>query len=54
VRLCATEGYGAEYWANCCPSCHAVQGDWHLRTGNAEYARARALMALEDNPDGAW
>jgi len=39
IRLCATEGYGAEYWANCCPACHAVQGDWHLQRGNPDYAR---------------
>jgi predicted RNA-binding Zn-ribbon protein involved in translation (DUF1610 family) len=48
VRLCATEGYGAEYWANCCPSCHAVQGDYHLRTGSAAYARVRELMVEEE------
>jgi hypothetical protein len=47
VRLCATEGYGAEYWANCCPSCHAVQGDWYLREGNQAYARMLVLMGEE-------
>lgn len=44
VRLCATEGYGAEYWANCCPECHAVQGDYHLRRANADYIRMTELM----------
>lgn len=44
VRLCATEGYGAEYWANCCPGCGAVQGDWHLRQGNQDYLRVMGLM----------
>lgn len=44
VRLCATEGYGAEYWANCCPACNAVQGDWYLRRDNQDYARVQALM----------
>jgi len=48
VRLCATEGYGAPYWANCCPACHAVQGDSYLATGNSTYARVRELMLGED------
>lgn len=52
VRLCATEGYGAEYWANGCPVCYAVQGDWHLRRGNADYVRLAELMgAMEDLAD---
>lgn len=46
VRLCATEGYGAPYWANCCPGCDAVQGDWHLPRANADYARLAELAAL--------
>lgn len=45
VRLCATEGYGAEYWANCCPACNAVQGDGYLRRGNQDYVKVVALMA---------
>ncbi|NJD19036.1 MAG: hypothetical protein FIA95_07110 [Gemmatimonadetes bacterium] len=44
VRLCATEGYGAPYWANCCPACDAVQGDWHLARGNSDYARLVELV----------
>jgi predicted RNA-binding Zn-ribbon protein involved in translation (DUF1610 family) len=44
VRLCATEGYGAEYWANCCPSCHTVQGDYHLTSGKEGYVRVRELL----------
>ncbi len=47
VRLCATQGYGAEYWANCCPSCHAVQGDWYVSRGNRAYARVREVMEEE-------
>lgn len=50
VRLCATEGYGAGYWANCCPSCGSVQGDGYLRSGNQAYARALVLMADVDDP----
>lgn len=54
VRLCATEGYGAEYWANCCPACHSVQGDWYLRTGNQAYARVMALVAEEEGTGAGW
>lgn len=31
--------YWGDYWANCCPRCSVVQGDHHLRTQNAAYAR---------------
>lgn len=36
----ATEGAG-NYWANCCPMCSAVQGDYYLATGNADYQMVR-------------
>ncbi len=48
VRLCATEGYGAEYWANCCPECHAVQGDHHLGRANPDYIRLTELLWAVD------
>lgn len=54
VRLCATEGYGGEYWANCCPSCGSVQGDWYLRTGNPDYERVATLLAEEEGLAGGW
>jgi predicted RNA-binding Zn-ribbon protein involved in translation (DUF1610 family) len=37
VRYRVTEGAG-NYWANCCPACSAVQGDYYLAEGNTEYA----------------
>jgi hypothetical protein len=43
VLLCATEGFGAPYWANICPACGAIQGDWHLRRANPDYARLMEL-----------
>ncbi len=32
-----------DYWANCCPSCSAVQGDHYLSHDNADYMSALAL-----------
>ncbi len=32
-----------DYWANCCPSCSAVQGDHYLSHDNADYVSALAL-----------
>lgn len=40
VRHRVTEG-GGNYWANCCPSCSAVQGDYYLARDNADYATVR-------------
>ncbi len=43
VKHCATEGAG-DYWANCCPRCTAVQGDYHLGTKNADYQVVREIL----------
>lgn len=40
-----TDGAG-HYWANCCPTCSAVQGDYHLGAHNPEYARVRETLRL--------
>lgn len=41
VQHRVTEG-GGNYWANCCPSCSAVQGDYYLTRDNEDYAKVRA------------
>ncbi len=45
VQHRVTEGAG-NYWANCCPRCSAVQGDYYLVEENAEYGLVRE--ALDD------
>lgn len=40
VQHRVTEG-GGNYWANCCPSCSAVQGDYYLARDNEDYAKVR-------------
>lgn len=47
-----TDGAG-DYWANCCPRCSAVQGDYHLGEGNAEYARVREILEERYDAGGA-
>ena len=42
VQHRATDG-GGDYWANCCPSCSAVQGDYYLARDNADYMFVRDL-----------
>lgn len=42
VQHRVTEGAG-NYWANCCPRCSAVQGDYHLARDNEPYALVREL-----------
>lgn len=42
VRHRVTDG-GGNYWANCCPTCSAVQGDFYLARDNRDYARLREL-----------
>jgi len=42
VQHRVTEG-GGNYWANCCPSCSAVQGDYYLVRDNGDYAKVREL-----------
>ena len=42
VQHCATDG-GGDYWANCCPSCAAVQGDYYLARDNTDYMLVREL-----------
>jgi hypothetical protein len=41
VRHCVTEWAG-DYWANCCPNCSSVQGDYYLEQDNADYATTSA------------
>jgi hypothetical protein len=40
VQHLVTEGAG-NYWANCCPRCSTVQGDYYLARDNADYTRVR-------------
>jgi hypothetical protein len=42
VQHRVTEGAG-NYWANCCPRCSAVQGDYYLSRDNVDFARVREL-----------
>jgi predicted RNA-binding Zn-ribbon protein involved in translation (DUF1610 family) len=44
VQHQVTEG-GGNYWANCCPSCSTVQGDYYLSRDNVDFARVRDLSA---------
>jgi hypothetical protein len=46
----ATEGAG-DYWANCCPTCSAVQGDYYLATGNPDYQMVREHVAAASLSD---
>lgn len=43
VRHRVTDG-GGNYWANCCPRCSAVQGDYYLARDNRDYARVRETL----------
>lgn len=40
VQHRVTDG-GGNYWANCCPRCSAVQGDYYLARDNGDYAAVR-------------
>lgn len=42
VQHRVTEGWG-DYWANCCPTCSAVQGDYYLSARNDDYAKAQEM-----------
>lgn len=42
VQHCATDG-GGNYWANCCPDCSVVQGDYYLARDNEHYMFVREL-----------
>jgi predicted RNA-binding Zn-ribbon protein involved in translation (DUF1610 family) len=42
VQHRVTEGAG-NYWANCCPRCSTVQGDYYLSRDNVEFVRVREL-----------
>jgi hypothetical protein len=42
VQHRVTEGAG-NYWANCCPRCSAVQGDYYLSRDNVDFVRVREL-----------
>jgi len=35
------------YWANCCPTCSALQGDHYLRTENQDYICVHSRVQLE-------
>lgn len=49
LQRAATGGLGGVYWANCCPKCSAVQGDYHLREGNEDY---RAVLEYLEEVEG--
>lgn len=51
VQHRVTEGAG-NYWANCCPRCSAVQGDFYLVRDNADFARVRELINEGYHVDG--
>jgi hypothetical protein len=54
LRHRVTEGWG-DYWANCCPRCSAVQGDYYLPRDNRDYAVVRELTLHEyDGPPMEW
>lgn len=40
VQHRVTDG-GGDYWANCCPTCRAVQGDYYLARDNPDYEIVR-------------
>lgn len=42
VQHRVTDG-GGDYWANCCPNCSAVQGDYYLESDNEQYRLMREL-----------
>jgi hypothetical protein len=42
VQHRVTEGAG-DYWANCCPRCSIVQGDYYLERDNPDFAMVREL-----------
>lgn len=43
--------FWGDYWANCCPSCSALQGDHYLRTQNQDYVRVHTSVQLEGDAD---
>lgn len=62
LRHRVTDGWG-DYWANCCPRCSAVQGDYYLPRDNRDYAMVRELTRHEydgpslderDDPSMEW
>lgn len=46
LELRATD-WGGDHWANCCPSCSAVQGDHYLLRDNTDYAVVHELYRSE-------
>ncbi len=50
VQHRVTEGWG-DYWANCCPTCSAVQGDYYLSSGNEDYVKAQEIHEQVDAKD---
>lgn len=50
VQHRVTDG-GGNYWANCCPACSAVQGDYYLARDNEDYAQVRDLPDHVSYPD---
>lgn len=49
VRHRVTDG-GGNYWANCCPRCAAVQGDYYLARDNRDYAKVREILVDGSTP----
>jgi len=45
VQHRVTDGEG-DYWANCCPACSTIQGEYYLERDNVDY-----LMVRENAPD---
>ena len=50
VQYRATDA-GGDYWANCCPRCATVQGDFYLSTENADYVKVRRVYEDFDTGD---
>lgn len=48
VQHRVTEG-GGDYWANCCPSCSTVQGDYYLARDNEPYMLVREISRNVDD-----
>jgi hypothetical protein len=49
VKYCYSHTVGGKYWVNVCPSCQAIQGDWHLR-----HPDGGAFFGHEPDEDVRW
>lgn len=54
VKFAYTRTTGARYWANTCPHCQAVQGDWNLyaEPGGAFFEVDHYEDEVENKEDG--